>query len=97
MNIIEDYHQNNTKLLTAIASNPKNGYWVPSCANHVYSWGPFYDSNYRIPANSEYSLVKSIVDWMNQTPTNHSHADSGNWPINKPCSGLKLSQINPLQ
>ena len=97
MNIVEDYHQNASKVLREIAKNPKNGFWAPSCANHCYSYtGSFYDENYRIPAKSLNSLSKSIGDWINNVPGNHSFEDSVNWPGNSPCSGVAAKEPNLL-
>ena len=67
MDVIERYHESNLKLLKAITNNSKNGngFWSPSCSNHCYTvTGSFYNANYRIPANSDYSLSKSISNWI---------------------------------
>lgn len=87
----EDYHTNTTKVLKAIStSRPKNGFWAPSCSNHVYStWNGLYDAAYRIPANSVNSLMQGINEWDQGLPVSYEHMDDGNWPINRPCSGLK--------
>lgn len=97
MNIVEEYHQNASKVLREIAKNPNNGFWAPSCANHCYSFtGAFYDEFYRIPANSVNSLSKSIGDWIEKKPGNHAFEDSVNWPGNLPCSGLNKKNPNFL-
>lgn len=78
-----------TAVLQNLASNPKNGFWSPVCAEFSFlSQIAFLSSNYTIPAKSANLLSKGIVDWMNKTPGNHSHLDSGKWPSNRPCSGL---------
>ena len=91
MRYLEDYHKNTSVVLKAIAANgKKNGYWAPSCANHVYSvWNALYDSTYRVPANSVNSLMHGISEWDQGLPVSYEHMDDGNWPINRPCSGLK--------
>jgi hypothetical protein len=91
MRYIEDYHTNTTVVLKAIAANSaKNGYWAPSCSNHVYStWNGLYDAAYRIPANSVHSLIHDIVEWDQGLQVSYEHMDNGNWPINRPCSGLR--------
>lgn len=91
MRYLEDYHRNTSVVLKAIAANgKKNGYWAPSCANHVYSvWNALYDSSYRIPANSVNSLMRGIWEWDQGQQVSYEHMDDGNWPINKPCSGVK--------
>lgn len=87
---IEDYHANTSAVLKAIGTKKTNGYWAPSCSNHVYStWNGLYDSAYRVPMNTQYSLMYCIVQWASNLPGSYEHMDSGNWPINKPCSGVK--------
>lgn len=74
MDIVEEYHQNLSKVLREIGKRPLNGYWSPSCAFHSFAFATaFYDSDYRIPANSVYSASKSIYNWMKNVPGNNSH------------------------
>ena len=97
MDVIENYHESTFKVLKAIVNKSKsdNGFWAPSCANHCYVFGSsFYDSNYRIPANSEYSLSKSIGNWIQKVPGDNAHFDAGNWPTNSPCSGVSEPMFN---
>lgn len=60
---LEEYHANTSTVLRAISKNSNlNGYWAPSCSNHVYStWNALYDQSYRIPAISENSLMQGII------------------------------------
>ena len=66
-----------------------NGFWSPSCSNHVYSPFAAYTSKaFRIPAESEYSLALCVENWMTSRDVLHQHMDNVNWPNNKPCSGV---------
>jgi len=50
---LEDYHANMSVVLKAIGQRPGNGYWAPSCINHVFSFlNTLYDEANRIPAYS---------------------------------------------
>lgn len=72
-----------------IGKKTTNGFWAPACSNHVYSTGGAYASaSFKVPANSEYELYVCVNDWISEKAVNHNHIDNGNWPINKPCSGL---------
>lgn len=54
---IEQYHANTTAVLKKIGSSKSNGFWAPSCSNHVYSTSTAFSSaSFRIPAGSEFSL-----------------------------------------
>lgn len=49
----------------AIGSRNQNGVWAPVCINHCYLSNNFYSSNnYRIPQNSNYSLINSLRLWI---------------------------------
>lgn len=88
MAYIEQYHTNTSAVLKEIGKKAVNGFWAPSCSDHVYSTSGIYTSAaFRIPAGSEFSLALSIEDWMTSKAVTHQHIDSGNWPSNKPCSG----------
>ena len=76
--------------------NPKNGAWAPVCLNHCYlQTGACSNNFYRIPASSEFSIMHSLALWMEGDKQNAAHVDEGDWPSNKPCSGLGV--INPMK
>ena len=95
--VIEQYHQNVTNLLFSIGSNIQNGFWAPACAQHVYGRGSSYFSpSFRIPQNSENSASLSVQKWLDKTASNSKHIDIGEWPMNKPCSGVTNSFLRKL-
>jgi hypothetical protein len=95
---IEQYHTNTSIALHKIAEKKGNGYWAPSCSQHVYSTSSSFDSaSFRIPANSTNSLALSLQEWVTGKPVSYTHEDDGNWPINKPCSGLPATNEHNLQ
>ena len=72
-----------------IASSNKNGVWAPVCINHCYLSNSYYSSsNYRIPTGSEFSLIQTVADWIQGADSSSRHIDFGDWPLNRPCSGL---------
>lgn len=90
--LIESYHQSTMQVLFEISSKNENGVWGPVCINHCYLSNDYYSSkNYRIPQTSEYSLIRSVKDWMENADENPRHMDFGSWPGNSPCSGASLS------
>lgn len=65
MSFIEEYHTNTTAVLKEIAAKKENGYWSPSCSDHVYSTSTrLFDPAFRIPAHSENSLIACISHWI---------------------------------
>lgn len=87
--IIEDYHRQTVEVMFKIASSNTNGAWAPVCINHCYLTTSYYSSpNYRIPSNSEFSLIKAVGDWISGVESTSRHIDFGDWPLNKPCSGV---------
>lgn len=94
--IIHQYHKNTTNAILQMAKdNPNiNGYFAPVCANHVYDrFSSYYSPQYRIPHNSQNSIVKGVQNWMNGNadPSTYQLIDMGQWPDNGPCAG----QISP--
>ena len=76
-------------ILKLIGKNKNNGYWAPACSNHGYTMNGGYASiKNRIPYDSIYTVSRSVSDWASQTNISNEHIDIGNWPVNKPCSGL---------
>jgi hypothetical protein len=47
-----------------------------------------YDKNYEIPMNSNNTIDKTLFSWAQKNPGLHMYMDKGNWPENKPCSGI---------
>jgi O-palmitoleoyl-L-serine hydrolase len=63
--LIEAYHQKTLQVLFEISSKNQNGVWGPVCINHCYLSNSYYSSqNYRIPLGSDYSLIRSVQQWM---------------------------------
>lgn len=92
MKVIEAYRQSTMQVLFEMASKNQNGVWGPICVNHCYLSNEYYSSqNYRIPAASDYSLIRSVQLWMEGSDDNPRHLDFGSWPNNAPCSGIALS------
>lgn len=92
LSLIESYRQSTLQVMFEIGSKNQNGVWAPVCINHCYLSNNFYSSNnYRIPQNSDYSLIKSVQYWMESSDENPRHIDFGSWPLNAPCSGVSLS------
>lgn len=89
---IESYHQSTQRVLFEIGNRNQNGIWAPVCINHCYLSNDYYSSTkYRIPLSSDYSLIRSVQQWMEGAEENPRHIDFGNWPGNKPCSGVALA------
>jgi hypothetical protein len=63
--LIESYHQSTMQVLFEISSKNENGIWAPVCVNHCYLSNDYYSSKaYRIPTNSEFSLIYSVKQWI---------------------------------
>jgi O-palmitoleoyl-L-serine hydrolase len=91
---IEQYHANTSLALHRIAERKGNGYWAPSCSQHVYSASSSFNSAaFRIPANTTHSLAQSVTEWFTGKPVTYTHQDEGDWPVNKPCSGLPADNL----
>ena len=89
MSVIERYHAGTAAVLKSIGKNKQSGYWAPACSNHVYSSGGAYENiNFKVPAGSIYTLSHCVNEWIVQKAVSYAHMDEGNWPSNKPCSGL---------
>lgn len=57
-----------SKALNKLArASDRNGYWSPACPTHTMIGGfSLYSPSYRVPMNSDYSIQKSILDWMGE-------------------------------
>jgi hypothetical protein len=86
---MEEYHANMSAVLHRIAHRKGNGFWMISCSNHIFSTIDRYTSqDFRVPAYSKHSLALSVKEWITAKAKSHVHEDRGNWPTNKPCSGV---------
>ena len=93
---IEQYHTNTSAVLKDIGKKAVNGFWAPSCSDHVYSTSAAYTSaSFRIPAGSDFSLALCVENWATSKAVSHQHIDAGNWPSNKPFSVLRLRFRHP--
>lgn len=91
---INQYRLNTAAVLMAITNNKNNGCWAAACSNHVYSVGTaFYSPNFRVPAQSQFSIAYSVSQWMASNP-NTEHIDSQPWPNNTPCSGVSIENLS---
>jgi hypothetical protein len=87
--VIEAYHQESLNTIMQITGMNQNGAWSPACLNHCYFTNSYYSSpNYRVPQHSDYSLITAVADWIEGKTINPRHIDFGEWPVNRPCSGL---------
>jgi hypothetical protein len=41
--------------------------------------------------NSNNMIDKTLLSWAQKKPDLHRYMDRGNWPENKPCSGINPS------
>lgn len=88
---MEEYHKNTSIVLEKIGNKAGNGYWAPVCVDHVYMWGALYSPEYTIPMSTNHTIDLTLINWVLKRSGTHKYMDTGAWPDNKPCSGLKSS------
>lgn len=82
------------QVLFEISGKNENAVWAPVCINHCYLTNPNYSSrNYRVPLNSDFSLIYSVKQWIEGADDTSRHLDFGDWPSNAACSGLQNIDI----